>query len=188
MVLVLMTVALIQVGAAGMVGVRAGFSDIETSRYNSISTGEWPWPGGGTIGFWGEWDSHNTYTEAEINAWLGIIDVDSQWLVPDKDGDGDIDVGDMDIIFEQTAPPYDNEHQFLGHYLATKLNMESVRLHPEATHDFGAYDPGDYLGLNGSGTLEEIVLAIESKYGTSPTDAQSEVMKDICDKLNNTEI
>lgn len=174
-----------------LAGTVADFSDIETSRDNVFNTGEWAWlpptDSGGTIDFWRHRDKHKTYTEAQINIWLATIDDDSQWLVPDRDGDGDIDVQDMDIIMKQ-AKGGTMEQKFLGHYLATRLDAESVRLLLEATRDFSAYDPGNYLGLNGSGTLEQIISALESKYDTSPANDQFEIMKDICDKLNNVEI
>jgi predicted ribosomally synthesized peptide with SipW-like signal peptide len=171
-----------------LAGTLADFSDIETSRDNVFEVGEWAWPpptdSGGTIGFW---KRDKTYTEAQINTWLAIIDDNSEWLVPDIDGDSDIDVQDMDIIMAQ-AKGGTMEQKFLAHYLATRLNAESGRLYLEATHDFSAYDPGNYLGLDGSGTLEQIISALESKYDTSPTKNQFGIMKDICDELNNVRI
>jgi hypothetical protein len=131
---------------------------------------------GGTIGFWKNWDKHNTYTETDINDWLANINDASDWLVPDID---------MEKILKQ-AKGKDAKQKFLGHYLATRLNVESDRLYPGFSHDFN--DPDDYLGLNGSGTLGEIISAIEKKCGTSPTEKQFELMKDICDGLNNLEI
>lgn len=172
-----------------LAGTVADFSDIETSRDNVFNTGEWPWPPptdiGGTIGFWGSrGHDHETYSEEQINAWLATIDTNSQWLVPDVNEDGDINVTDMETIFYTKKT---KKQKFLGHYLATRLNAESGRLYLAATHDFSAYDPNDYLDLNGSGTLEQIISAIESKYDTSPTDNQFQIMKDICDELNKGE-
>ncbi len=173
---------------------------------------------GGTTGFWGAWDKHKTYTEKEINTWLVDIDADSQWLVDDmdgknginaldmktifnkgnssnkatmkdKDGNNVIDVRDMEAIFDNTTGSRATmKDKFLGHYLATRLDVEAGRLHPDVLHDFSAYDPDDYLGLGGSGTLTEIIDAIESKYRTQPTNDQYELMKTICDRLNNVEI
>jgi len=145
---------------------------------------------GGTIGFWKNWDKHNTYTEAEIDEWLDNIDAESQWLVPDTNGDGTIDVDDMEAVLTESfayAGASPMERKFLAHYLATRLDTEACRL-GYGVHDFGEYDPDDYLGLGGSGTLLEIISAIESKYGTSPSDSEFEMMKNVCVALNEARI
>ncbi len=184
LVLALILALFAQIGRADVGQVVGDLSDLETSR-GVFETGEWPWPPGGTIGFWKNWDAHKTYTRAQINCWLAAIDQHSQWLVPDVDCDGGIDVDDMVQIMQQGAGP-NKEKQFIAQYLATQLNLWSGRLHPGATHDFGAQDPDNYLGLNGSGTLAEIVSAIESKYGALIV--KFETMKNIYDALNNAEI
>lgn len=144
---------------------------------------------GGTIGFWGSWDRHKTYTEGQLNTWLGSIDANSDWLVPDIDGNGTIDVHDMEQVFDEASGP-NWEEKFLGHYLATRLNVESGRLSGTRHHDVSGLDPGNYLGLSDptSASAEEIISAMENKYGTSPSDDQFEIMKDICDGLNNLSI
>ncbi len=160
----------------------------------TITTGTWD--AGGTIGFWGSWDKHNTYTQDQIEDWLGNIDGDSHWLVPDMDEDEDIDIDDMgDVLWYECKS--DMKCKFLKHYLATRLDMETEplpRLNPDNEHGFSTYDPATleypdgYLGLGGSGTLEDIIQAIESKYTEDPTPDQFGIMKNICDALNNLEI
>jgi hypothetical protein len=133
---------------------------------------------GGTIGFWYNWDSHNTYTEAEIETWLAAIDSQSQWQGPTT-------VEDMEqVLWMARGGPM--QQRFLGHYLATRLNAATLppRLGPGATHNIPA-DAQAYLGLPGNPTLAQIFAAIESKYGTSPTEGEFEIMKDVCDALNN---
>jgi hypothetical protein len=156
---------------------------------------------GGTIGFWGAWDRHDTYTQEQIETWLGAINETSVWLVPDLDGDG-IDISDMEAIFlaakggEKGAKSENMEDKFLGHYLATRLNMETEplpQLNPLHIHDLSECDPDDYLGLGSPGRLCDIVEAIESKYPEDPDDPEAvwpsddeyDIMKDICDYLNN---
>jgi len=127
---------------------------------------------------------------AEIDEWLDNIDAESQWLVPDTNGDGTIDVDDMEAVLTESfayAGASPMERKFLAHYLATRLDTEACRL-GYGVHDFGEYDPDDYLGLGGSGTLLEIISAIESKYGTSPSDSEFEMMKNVCVALNEARI
>ena len=150
---------------------------------------------GGTIGFWGAWDRHDTYTKEQIETWLGAINETALWLVPDLSENGIIDISDMEGIF-LAARGGTMEEKFLGHYLATRLNMETEplpQLNPLYTHDLSECDPDDYLGLGGSGRLCDIVQAIEGKYPENPDDAEAVwpsddeygIMKDICDYLNN---
>ena len=158
----------------------------------TVTTGTWD--KGGTIGFWKNWDSHNTYSEEEIEGWLGKVDTasggpDSGWLGPTNMTDM---VSWLTWGEENSASNMTNK--FLGHYLATVLNAESDRLHRNFTHDVTTKDPGNYLNLTNveSSTLSEIIAAIESKYvppaTEPPTNKQFEIMKNICDALNNLEI
>ena len=68
------------------------------------------------------------------------------------------------------------------------------RLNPDNKHDITTVEGYGYLGLANpsSATLSEIVEAIEGKHvppaTDPPTDKQFEIMKNICDALNNLEI
>lgn len=139
---------------------------------------------GGTIGFWKNWDSHNTYTAEEIEGWLGLIDAASCWQGPTT-------IGCMEAVLI-AATGGTQEQKFLGHYLATRLDGESGRLTLTApvVHDVTGLDEDNYLGLAdpSEASLSEIFDAIEGKCGESPTEDEFEVMKDICDALNNLEI
>lgn len=149
---------------------------------STIATGEWDC--GGTIGFWKNWDKHKTFMEEEIEGWLGSINATSKWLGPTTVE------GMRGILWKKSGN--DMQCKFLQQYLATRLNVESELLSLEATYNFN--DPDNYLGLGGSGTLTEIVAAIESKYPANPDDPKAvwpekgeyEIMKNICDALNNT--
>ncbi len=138
----------------------------------------------GTMGFWKNWDRHNTFTEAQIVGWLTQIDASSAWLGPTT-------VTGMEAVFDAAlgkgATP---RSRFLAQYLATRLNERAGILGAGDKHNVSGLDPGNYLGLGSpkSATTSEIVAAIETKFGTSPTDAQFTVMKDICDALNNLAI
>lgn len=134
----------------------------------------------GTIGFWKNGDKHKTYSQNEIESWLSAIDSDSAWL-------GQTTVGGMGDIFK-SASGGTMEQKFLGHYLAQRLNLESGRQGWDTTHNVATYDPNNYLGLTSPATTSEIVSAIEGKYGSGPTEDQFEIMKDVCDALNNLSI
>ena len=142
----------------------------------SITTGQWD--EGGTIGFWKEWDSHNTYTAEEIEGWLAGLG--SGWFSPAT-------VEDMeDIIDDALGPGSNMQKMFKAQYLATRLDAASGRLNPTTVHNFSGYDPVNYLGLAGSGTVPQIIGAIEGKVGPPwPNTNQYETMKDVCDALNN---
>jgi len=150
----------------------------------TINTGEWNC--GGTIGFWKNWDKHNTFTQEEIEGWLGAINATSDWLGPTM-------VEEMGDMLRYNCKS-NMECKFLKQYLATRLNVESGLLDPEGTHNFATLDPDDYLGLGGSGKLSQIILAIEGKYPPDPNNSsvvwpthdEYEIMKNLCDTLNNT--
>ena len=135
---------------------------------------------GGTIGFWKNWDSHNTYEQGDIEGWLGMIATNSLWLGPAT-------IAGMEGVLKG-ASGGTAEEKFLGHYLATRLDAEAGRLLPDAGRDVTGLDEDNYLGLSdpAATTLGEIIDAIEAKYGTASP--EFEVMKDICDALNNLDI
>ena len=114
--------------------------------------------------------------------------------MPDKDGNGIVDVHGMEAIFGKNDnkkakkdSSSDMEQRFLSHYLATRLDVAAGTL-DTGGHDFTSCDDCNYLGLDGSGTLQEIITAIEGKHGTSPTADEFEIMKDICVALNEVTI
>jgi len=152
---------------------------IEATQYNEAVCE--PKDLGGTIGFWKNWDSHQTHTQEEIEGWLGSISGESaDWL--------DLTTtGEMEDMFA-LASGGTMEEKFLGHYLATRLDGESGRLSLTTSHDVTDYDQVNYLGLTNpsAALLSEIISAIESKYGTASP--EFELMKDICDGLNNLDI
>ena len=152
---------------------------------------------GGTPGYWHNWKQH--YTAGEINGWLTAIDVasggvGSGWLVSDMaEPYGTIDTADLDAILAAgVGGGATAESRFLRHYLATRLNAqaEPPTLYLGDTHDITSISGYEYLGLSNpaSAKLSEIIAAIESKYGTSLTDNQYNIMKNICDALNNCRI
>jgi len=173
---------LVLVLALGVMGGGVAYFSDTTVINVTLTAGHWE--RGGTPGFWENWDSHKTYAEDEILDFLADISDASLWL-------GDItDIRQMEAVFAAgEAEDATMEAKFLRQYLATRLNVEADRLRGSAVHDLSGCDPGSYLGLGGQGTLWEIIAAIEGKYGTPPpTDDEFEIMKDICDALNNLAI
>lgn len=138
----------------------------------------------GTIIFWKNWRRNKAFSQRQIEQWLTEIDATSAFLGPTT-------VSGMEKVFAaalgKRATP---KSRFLGHYLATRLNERSSILDPLDTHDVRGEDPGNYLGLANpaSAMLSEIIAAIESKYGTPVSNSQFNIMKNVCDALNNLEI
>lgn len=138
----------------------------------------------GTIGFWRAWDRHNSFTEAQIEGWLAEIDLASRWLGPRT-------VEGMEAVMDRALGARGTPRgRFLGHYLATRLNERSGILEGGDAHDVRGEDPGAYLGLANpsAATLNQITAAIESKYGTALNNSRYNIMKNVCDALNNLEI
>ena len=144
----------------------------------TVGTGEWEL--GGTPGFWKNWDSHNTYTENEIEGWLATIDSSSLWLDATT-------VEGMEAIFDdgEGGSP---KSKFLRAYLATRLDVASGRLNTSTVHNVTGISGYGYLGLAtpASATLTDIIVAIEDKEDTPPPSGPEYlIMKDVCDALNN---
>ena len=174
------TVCLAMVIVVGIMGVSYAAWVDYIHIHGTVTTGDWEEELGGTIGFWGAWNNHNTYPVTQIEAWLENIDADSDWLGPTT-------TSGMEDCFNAGTGP-NAEKRFLAHYLATRLNAESERLSLTMVRDISGYDPANYLGLAGSGTLPEIFIAMEAKFGSSPSTQQYNLMKDICDGLNNVNL
>lgn len=136
----------------------------------------------GTIGFWRNWDRHNTFSRAEIEGWLVQIDAASQWFGPTTTQ------GMVALMNQGTGGP--PKGRFLAQCLATRLNERSGILDSNDIHNVTSADPGNYLGLAtpSAATLNQIFARIEAKFGTSPSNSQYLIMKDVCDKLNNLQI
>ena len=138
----------------------------------------------GTIGFWKNWDKHKTFSKTEIQSWLVQINNASSWFGPTTT-QGMVSLFNAGLSSGATA-----KSRFLAQCLATRLNERSGILDGSDTHNVTAVDPGNYLGLAtpANATLAQIFARIETKFGTSPTNAQFLIMKDVCDKLNNAAI
>lgn len=137
----------------------------------------------GTPGFWKKWDRHNTFSQGEIEGWLGDIAA-SLWLDASS-------VAEMEAVFAAAlGSGATKESRFLAHYLAVRLNDASGILDAAAPHDVTGFDPGNYLGLANpaAATVPQIISAIEGKWGTSPTNGEFNIMKNVCDALNNRTI
>jgi len=143
----------------------------------------------GTPGYWHNWKQH--YSKYQVTGWLQEIDAESGWLVSDLAWPHPtIDTNDLNAILNAGIGGWATPRsRFLRHYIATRLNVkaEPPLLYLTSTHDITGISGHGYLGLStpSSAELSEIIAAIESKYGTSPTNAQYNIMKNICDAINN---
>ena len=141
----------------------------------------------GSVGFWKNWDKHNTYPQSLILAWLALIDNSSLWFGPTT-------TGDMEALLSGEPPKA--KSKFLSQYLALRLNGQSNRIPSTSFHDTSGIDPGNYLDLPGgpgSFSLQAIIDAIEAKHpisssGTPPTADEYEVMKDLAEAINVNDI
>lgn len=145
----------------------------------------------GTIGFWKNWDSHDTYTQAQINNWLAIINNASGWLISEA-GYGADTAGLVSLIQSSLgcngATRACAKKKFLAQYLATRLNVESGRKPVTNSYPVSSGQMA-YLGLTNPDSLSDIIAGIEGKLpdnGTNPTRAQFILMQGLCNTINNT--
>jgi len=145
----------------------------------------------GTIGFWRNWDSHDTYTQEQINGWLAAINSASGWIV--SEAGYAVNTSGMVSLIQSAqgcnaATRACAKKKFLAQYLATRLNVESGRKSLTNPYPVSSGQMA-YLGLSNPDSLSDIILSIEGKLpdnGTNPTRAQFLLMKDLCDFVNNT--
>lgn len=170
--------------ALGVTGIGySAWSDTATID-GTAQTGTWDV--GGSTGFWTDW--HQQYDEAQVVGWLKDINAGSQWLGPTT-------VKGLNDLFAATGGCTTAKTGFLGHYMATRLNIVSGRLDSANTHNITGIAGHNYLALSdpASATLSAIVVAIELKYphdpedpeAVWPTSQQYGIMKNVCDALNN---
>lgn len=135
---------------------------------------------GGTPGFWSSPAAVKFYGKDQLAAWFEDIVLDSEWY-DDSLADGDVD--ERYNTMRDTLIPAGS---FDAQYLATRLNAISGRL-DDITHHSLSGIPGaeDYLGPSPA-TLTEIIERIEGKF--SEAEPQLELMKDVCEALNELEI
>jgi predicted ribosomally synthesized peptide with SipW-like signal peptide len=150
---------------------------------------------GGTPGFWSNPGAVNLYGKDQIVGWFTAIVGGSTWFtgVPIT-GTIEDDYATMKFILKNVgAGGYTGMvNQFRAQYLATRLNTmtDPPRLQLGTLHDIdGIFGAKDYFGYE-SGTLEDIIAAIESKaegdmFIEPPSKDEMEILKDVCDYLNN---
>lgn len=145
----------------------------------------------GTIGFWKNWNRHNTYTQAQINGWLGTVNTASGWVLAEA-GYGVDTSGMVSLINDSNSCNGSRracaKKKFLAQCLATRLNVESGRKQLSYNYPVNS-NQRSYLGLTNPDALSDIIFAIEGKLpdnGTNPTRAQFVLMKNLCDTINNT--
>lgn len=135
----------------------------------------------GSPGFWEHINRNKQFTEEQIESWLCQIDDSSSFLGPRT-------FSDMLAFFHKKSS--DAQTNFLKQYLAMRLNLCAGLLEMDETHDLSGIDTSNYLGLSNpeNASLEEIISAIENKYGTFISRHNYLIMKSVCEKINNYEI
>ncbi len=169
--------------AVGSIGVVYGAWIDEVIISGSISTGNWEDPDeGGRPGFWGSWNSHKTYTEAQVLEFLVDADTGSMWLGPTTTD------GMADVFRAGSGRGSTSESRFLRQYLATLLNVASGRLNLSSYHDVTLHDAENFLELQSpsSATAAEIIAGMEDRADdpAAITSKQYEAMKNISEALN----
>jgi len=144
---------------------------------------------GGSPGFWSGPGALNYYDESDIVSWFRDIVLDSNWYT-DVTLTYDLDEDYLTvrrILNDTGAAEYEGMvNQFRSQYMATLLNALSGRLDPATSHDVD-------IDTVVSATLEDIIMAIEDTaegdiYAEPPLIWLIELMKDVCDDLNNLRI
>lgn len=167
--------------ALGSIALASAAWTDEITISGSLTTGSWDADGGGSPGFWMNWDKQDTYTKIEMEGFLLAIDESSVWLGPTTSGG-------MQGLFEAAfGAGTTHESRFLAHYLCTRLNLESGRMHASIAHDISSIDPDNYLNLLSpwSITIPEIATAIEAKHGTAVSKDQFAIMLNVCESLHH---
>jgi hypothetical protein len=140
----------------------------------------------GTPGFWRNNWAH-FYRQSDMLGWLNIIDCGSRWISDPTGKSWTID--DMYRILDAgIGKKATDRTRFLRHYLATRLNIQSGRLNPQGQHNLTGISGYRQLGLSNpsSATLAQIVNAMEARYPLrGDSNPLFEIMKNICDGLNN---
>ena len=150
---------------------------------------------GGTPGFWSSPGAVNCYGKDDLVSWFKTIVWASDWF------EDDLTVGTNEEVYDNMVSILDRVgasgytgmvNQFRAQYLATRLNTmpDPPRLQLGTLHEIGDIIGAEaYLG-DASLTLAEIIAAIEGKaaggiFTEPPSRDEMEIMKDVCDKLNN---
>ena len=191
--------ALILIAALVSLGIGGTLAAwVESDRGDfTLEAGEWHVDQSGTIGFWRESGALNAFGETDLESqeqielWLVEIDDDSCWLGPTT-------YADMVVLlsYGEEGVASIMEQKFLAHYLAQRLNQISGWQSENTEHyvsDVPSYDDyGNYLNLPDPAYGYEIIQQIEGKCDadelTNPDADEFEIMKDVCDYLNNLDI
>lgn len=174
----------------GLTSAPDGFCDTEVC---SAAFGNACTESGGTPGFWRNPGAVKLYGKDQIAAWFAAIVGSSNWYtdIPIT-GVVDADYATMCAILKASAGNAygDMVAKFRSQYLATKLNAAAGRMGPDTLHDIsGIPGASGYFGFS-SGTLAQITATIESMasggiFTEPPSKGEMELMKDVCDYLNN---
>lgn len=147
----------------------------------------------GTIGFWKNWKSNKTYTENQINGWLGTINADSGWLVSES-GYSVNTTGVVSLINDSNSCNGSQrtcaKKKFLAQYIAARLNVLSGRKVLTGTYTLNS-NQRTYLGISTNAPLSLIFTNTEGKLpdgGTIPTRDQFLLLSGSFDTINNTGI
>lgn len=142
---------------------------------------------GGTPGFWRSPRAVTLYGQDNLETWFRQIVTSSAWFDSTLSGYSAM----CDILKAPAGNSYeDMVAKFRSQYLATLLNTKTVpaRLGLGTSHDIsGINGAGAFFGYP-SGTLTQIISTIEAKASETLNKGEVEIMKDVCDALNNLDI
>jgi hypothetical protein len=150
---------------------------------------------GGSPGFWNGKSALNQYEKSDIVSWFKAIVIASAWYENDLTMGSDDEVYDrmVDILKPGGAKDYEGMvNKLRSQYLAINLNTKTIppRLQLGIIHDISGIDGAkDYFGYE-SGTLAQIISTIEGNasgdiFSEPPSKDELEIIKEVCDKLNN---
>ncbi len=148
---------------------------------------------GGTPGFWRN-RALTVYGQTQLQIWFGeIVTTDSDWFNDPPDSPTYFTM--LGILKQPSGNDYEDKvGKFRSQYLATLLNEKSGRLGKNTRHELWLAAE-TYLGFSPppAPKLSQIIDAIEGKengdiFTPDPSAGNIELMKDVCDALNNLDI
>lgn len=144
----------------------------------------------GTIGFWRNWNRHKTYSQVDINSWLGVVD-DTPWFVPFDPLTTDKMVQIIDNATENCNNSKKSgdqllcaKNKFLAQYLVTQLNVKSGRKNLAKPYTLSVFVQS-LLGGGSPQTLGQLFTRTDSKAPSLSSRQQYLDLASLYDFINN---
>lgn len=142
--------------------------------------------GGKGIGFWKNWDRHQTFAKADLDAWLADVGAASAWLMPDGYA---ADTTGMTRLIEDATKQCPKrfghdacaQKKLEAHHLALRMSLRAGLLAADAGVTLDD-DAAAYLGLPTSTTAGAVADAIDATQDDAPDRRALLLMKDAAER------